>query len=171
MTKSEYALMKERKWLEEDENVCVEMRKQIGEGKNVGYPDRYFLERLGYIYSEQERLQLFEDEYNGKDSSISTETRIDIPEGYGRYWFDCVRDSNGQIIKILLVIGRSEDRADSGTYISENMDDVEEICSLEIRSIKSARHLAKEFLKLITWMEENGYAEQKGNGTGDDLAT
>ena len=97
--------------------------------------------------------------------------RIDIPEGHGRHWFDCVRDSNGKISKILLVIGRSEDQAKPGTYVSESMEDVEEICSLEIRGIKSARHLAKEFLKLITWMEENGYAEQEGHGAGDDLAT
>lgn len=166
MTKAEYILKKEQEWLEEDENICSEMRKRIGNGEKVGYPDGYYLERLGFIYSEQERLQLFADEYEKENLNM----RIDIPKGHGRYWFDKDVDENGNITVIRFIIAKSDVYAIPGTEVSGYEENLEDICSLEIGSTETALQAVKKFIELAAWMKENHYAEQERTGAGDDLA-
>lgn len=73
MTKEQYILQREREWLDEDEKVCCAQRKRIENGEITGYPYSYFIDRLGWIYSEQARLSLFVEEY---EKHLSKETKI-----------------------------------------------------------------------------------------------
>lgn len=80
MTKEQYILQREREWLNEDEKVCRSQRKRIENGESVGYPYTYFVERLGWIYSEQARLSLFAEEYEkhlSKEAEINEEKSLD----------------------------------------------------------------------------------------------
>lgn len=80
MTKEQYILQRERGWLDEDEKVCYAQRKRIENGESVGYPYNYFVERLGWIYDEQERFRLFAEEYEKhllKEAEINEKKNLD----------------------------------------------------------------------------------------------
>ena len=80
MTKEQYILQREREWLDEDEKVCYAQRKRIENGEITGYPYSYFVDRLGWIYSEQARLSLFAEEYEEhllKEAEINEKKNLD----------------------------------------------------------------------------------------------
>ena len=98
---------------------------------------------------------------------MPTETGIDIPKGYGRFWFEKNYDEDGHVKAVKFVIGRSRSYAQPA---SETEDDAEVICILDVTDKKSVIHIIEKFIELATWMEGEEHAEQKGNGAGYDLA-
>lgn len=94
--------------------------------------------------------------------------RIDIPRGYARYAFSKLTNSNGET-KFIFSVGRSDRYAKPGTKVNPKEESREDICSFEVnQAVLTA--MAKDCLNVMEWMEANGYAEQKGDRAGTDLA-